>query len=81
VGLMAPVGFEPTTNGLCLPLRLSPRSDPPEAEVCGPDYPFTLRVCRLVSTPSPLLARLGSGLPYCFRNPGFPEFGRFYKRA
>jgi len=25
VGLMAPVGFEPTTNGLCLPLRLSPR--------------------------------------------------------
>src|SRR5882672_11381993 len=32
VGLMAPVGFEPTTNGLCLPLRLSPRSDPFEPE-------------------------------------------------
>jgi hypothetical protein len=78
---MAPVGFEPTTNGLCLPLRLSPRSDPPQVGVCGPDYLFTLRVCRLVSTPSSLSARLGSGLPYRFRNPGFPEFDRFYKRA
>jgi hypothetical protein len=26
-------------------------------------------------------ARLGSGLPYRFRDLGFPEFGRFYARA
>ena len=55
------------------------------------DYLFTLRVCHLVSTPSshqvslgqtwPDLAMLGSGLPYRFRDPGFPEFDRFYKRA
>lgn len=49
--------------------------------LCGLDYLFTLRVYRLVSTPSSLWARLGSGLPYCFRNPGFPEFDRFYKCA
>lgn len=53
-----------------------------EIEVCGLDYLFTLRVCHLVSTPSsPRAARLGSGLPYRFRDVGFPEFDRFYKRA
>jgi len=50
-------------------------------EVCGLDYLFTLRVYRLVSTPSALNTRLGSGLPACLRNLGFPEFDRFYKRA
>jgi hypothetical protein len=77
---MAPVGFEPTTNGLCLPLLLSQPSER-HVRLCGLDYLFTLRVCRLVSTPSSPLATLGSGLPYCFRNLGFPEFDKFYKRA
>lgn len=76
---MAPVRFERTTNGLCLPLRLSPRSD--RVRICGLDYLFALRVCHLVSTPSALVTRLGSGLPSRFRNLGFPEFDRFYKRA
>jgi hypothetical protein len=35
---IAGVGFEPTTFGLCLPLRLSP----PDDSVCGLDFPFAL---------------------------------------
>ena len=46
------------------------------------DFLFALRVCHQVSTPSPLeLPELGSGLPSRFRNLGFPEFDRFYKRT
>jgi hypothetical protein len=48
ISMMAPVGFEPTTNGLCLPLRLSPRCRLGRIRVCGLDYLFTLRVCRFV---------------------------------
>lgn len=59
--MVAPVGFEPTTNGLCLPLRLSPRFDL-AIEVCGLDYLFTLRVCRLVSTPSSSLVEAWLGI-------------------
>lgn len=77
---MPSVGFEPTTNGLCLPLRLSPR--PARAGFRGLDFPFALRVCRQVSTPSPPRREgLGSGLPSRFRGLGFPEFGRFYART
>jgi hypothetical protein len=40
---------------------------------------------RFTRFPSSLYAflkmRLGSGLPYCFRNLGFPEFEKFYKHT
>lgn len=45
--------------------------------VRGLDYTFTLRVCRLVSTPSACW-RLGSGLAWLLPAVAFPEFGRFY---
>ena len=46
--------------------------------VCGLDHPFTLRVCRLVSTPSAVW-QLGSGLACFLRSLAFPEFDRFYQ--
>lgn len=42
-----------------------------------------LRFTRSPSSLSTFLktSRLGSGLPYCFRNLGFPEFDEFYKQT
>ena len=87
---IAGVGFEPTTFGLCVPLRLSPL-----CSICGLDYTFILRscavasaakegACRLVSTPFHRWSttKLG-GLPsanlarYCHLK-GFTEFDRIH---
>jgi hypothetical protein len=68
--LVAGVGFEPTTFGLCLPLQLSLPGYP----VCGLDFPFTLDTLSrsLGCLPSSLYTfsqwlqsqrELGSGLP------------------
>lgn len=46
--------------------------------VRGLDHPFTLRVCRLVSTPSAVW-QFGSGLACFLRSLAFPEFDRFYR--
>ena len=51
--------------------------------VWGLDHTFTLRVCRLVSTPSTFRSWLGSGLacrsiPMEQTSEAFPEFDKFY---
>lgn len=70
--MVGPPGFEPRTNRLCIPLRLSP---PLSSLWAGLSlHPRRRGACRLVSTPSSEL-RLGSGLPYLF-DLGFPEFDR-----
>ena len=79
--LVAPVGFEPTTNGLCLPLRLSPRFDLYNRSLwSGLSLHFTCLPFSLY-TFLILVIRLGSGLPYRFHNLGFPDFDRFYKQT
>ena len=64
--LVAGVGFEPTTFGLCLPLRLLPLlffkafvvwTIPSSTVLFG-------GACRLVSTPFPRIGGLGSVLPF-----------------
>src|SRR5262245_48508752 len=68
---MAPVGFEPTTNGLCLPLRLSPRSKSSLWSGLSLHFtclPFSLYTFLMFPTRNTGLVRLGSGLPSHFRD-------------
>ncbi len=70
---MPSVGFEPTTNRLCLP-----------AAAFAARFRFvvwtvsSLYESAVQSLHLPHVLRLGSGLPCIFQCLGFPEFDRFY---
>jgi hypothetical protein len=76
-------GLEPRTNGLCLLLRLSPRTGA-RARTVFVVWTFSSLYASAVKSlhlPRAEAAGLGSGLPSRFRGLGFPEFDRFYKRT
>ncbi len=73
--VVGPLGVEPSTNGLCVPLRFSP---PLSGLWSGLSLVFTTRPYSLYTFPDDLdLARDYHDT----LAKGFPDFERFYRRA
>jgi len=69
---MPSAGFEPATNGLCLPATTF------AAFFKFVVWTFSSLYESIVKSLHLPIYRLGSGLPCAFRRLGFPEFNRFY---
>ena len=76
---MGPAGVEPTTNQLCVPLRLSPPLSGLQSGLSLRPFRETERLPSSLYTFTSLTRNaLGSGLPCCNRSVGFPEFDRLH---